>query len=167
MNRTAPLKLLVLLSFAAANAWSADPGSVLHPCTAIDTDSERLACYDKLAGRTSHPPPKPAAAQPAAGGGTPAASPDKPLSKETFGLYSSEHPAAPKGYPAVTAAVAGVTTDPSGLMLVSLEGGELWRIEGADPLLAKGDAVKIQRAKLGSFLLTTPSDRMYRAHRLK
>jgi hypothetical protein len=183
MNRSAPLKVLALLCFAGSYAWSADAGDVLHRCAAIDADNERLACYDKLAGRVSQPPrssgaearSQPPAALPAdgraasqpAGGGAPTTSPDKPLTKETFGLYSSEHPTAPKGYPELTAAVTRVASDPSGLMLVYLEGGQLWRIEGADPLLAKGDAVNIKRAKLGSFLMSTPGGRVYRAQRLK
>src|SRR5690242_9582707 len=99
MNRCAPLQLVVLLGLAGSYAWSADVRDVLHNCVAIDGDRERLACYDKLAGRASPPSrvtavpspsaPAPSASAPAPSASAPAPSADKPLSKETFGLYSS------------------------------------------------------------------------------
>jgi hypothetical protein len=52
-------------------------------------------------------------------------------------------------------------------MTVTLEGGQLWELEDADPLLAAGDTVTIARASFGSFLLETPSKRSHRARRLR
>ena len=46
----------VLLGFVGSSAWSAETGDALHRCAALDGDSERLACYDQLAGRGSRPP---------------------------------------------------------------------------------------------------------------
>jgi hypothetical protein len=104
-------------------------------------------------------PVTPAPAQPA--------TVDKPLPKETFGLYAPEHPVAPKAFPELTAEVTRVSSDSAGASLITLAGNQVWRIDDADPLLAKGDSVTIKRGKLGSFLMSTPSGRLHRAHRVK
>ena len=62
--------------------------------------------------------------------------------------------------------VTGVGRSVSGRMTVSLEGGALWELFEADPLLAAGDAVIITRATLGSYLLRTPTGRTHRVRRL-
>ena len=201
MTKSVSLSVLTLLGLAASYAWSADARNGLHQCTGIDSPGERLACYDKLAGRVSQPAapspstsatasgerspgtPATAAAQgpgapsstsatrppPAFGSPAPgAATSEQPLPKESFGLYSSEHPTAPKGFPELTAAVTGIGhTSTNGSMSVTLEGGQVWRMADADPVLAKGDIVNIKRGKLGSFLMITPQGRTHRVARLK
>jgi len=188
MSRSLSLTGLTLLALLAPTAWSADPAGELHHCAGIDAATERLACYDKLAGRPSpatsrpsqpvrsdNPTPAPTSAfadgpqatQPPASVGGPTTPADEPLTKETFGLYAREHPAAPRAFPELTAAVTRVSTDASGATLISLEGNQVWRIADADPLLAKGDMVNIKRGKLGSFLMTTPTGREHRARRVK
>lgn len=98
----------------------------------------------------------PAAAAPAAG------------SKEAFGLYHAEHPAAfPSTVDSVTAKVIGLAYDAYGRETVSLEGGPMWQLAGTDALLANGDSVTIKRASLGSYILTTPSGRTHRVRRLR
>ena len=52
-------------------------------------------------------------------------------------------------------------------MTVLLEGGALWELDDADPLLAAGETVTITRAVLGSYMLHTPSHRSHRARRLR
>jgi hypothetical protein len=50
---------------------------------------------------------------------------------------------------------------------VALEGGQVWELEEADPLLAVGDTVTLRRAALGSFMMGTPAKRSHRARRLR
>ncbi|HUX74075.1 MAG TPA: hypothetical protein VMV25_09330 [Steroidobacteraceae bacterium] len=50
---------------------------------------------------------------------------------------------------------------------MTLEGGQLWELYDADPLLAIGDLVTIHRAALGSFLMYTPTGRRHRVERLR
>jgi hypothetical protein len=50
---------------------------------------------------------------------------------------------------------------------VYLEGGQLWELDDADPLLGAGDSVTIRRAAFGSYLMTTRDGRTHRTHRLK
>jgi hypothetical protein len=56
---------------------------------------------------------------------------------------------------------------PNGHSIVTLDGGQLWELDEADPLLATGDSVTIKRAALGSFLMTTGSGRIHRVRRLR
>ena len=178
--RIFPAAWVVLLSLGGAHAWSADANETMESCAQISTPSDRLACYDRVAGKAAAPQAHPRDADKVATPGTasrektrPAPSPgsaapaEPALPKETFGLYSSEHPTAPKGYPGITAAVTGITAEPGGSTLIALEGGELWRITGGDPLLVTGDSVRIARGTFGSFILSTPSGRQHRAHRVR
>ena len=136
------------------------PASALKACATIGPPTERLACYDQLAGRphASVTAPAPEVAAPA----SPVAPP-----KESFGLYHAEHPAAPPPAASLTAKVVGIGAAANGHPTVALEGGQLWELDGADPLLANGDSVAIKRAALGSFLMTTPNGRTHRVRRLR
>ena len=145
--------------------------TALRVCAGIDSDADRLACYDHLAGRSvsraaaTVPGHSAAASAPAAT----AAAASAPLSAQTFGLYAAEHPKPP---PAAAAAslegrVVSVGSSAGGHMTVLLEGGALWELDDADPLLAAGETVTITRAVLGSYILHTPSHRSHRARRLR
>jgi hypothetical protein len=165
----AGLSTAVVVAAAAHAAPAADNG--LKVCAAIEPPGERLACYDQLAGRI---PPKGASAAPtapaAASAPAAAAAPTAPAaaSPESFGLSAVEHPHAPKPpAAALSAKVAGLGSSAGGRVTVYLEGGQLWELDDADPLLGAGDSVTIRRAAFGSYLMTTPDGRTHRTHRLK
>lgn len=144
------------------------PASALQACAEIGTSAERLACYDRLAGRV---PPAPragasgAAARPSSGAAAPP--PPPPPQNESFGLYHAEHPAPPAPAKSLTARVVALGVSSNGHTTVALEGGELWELDDPDPVLAQGDSVTIRRAAFGSFLMTTPTRRTHRVHRLR
>lgn len=146
------------------------PEAGLHACAAIDAAAERLACYDRLAGRAEAAPvavtAAPAVAAPPAS--PPAAAPGSAASppKESFGLYSAEHPTAPPAAQSLTEVVTAMGTSAGGRPTVTLKDGQVWEFDTSDPLLAIGDTVTIRRAALGSFILETPSRRRHRARRL-
>jgi hypothetical protein len=127
--------------------------SALKACAAIGAPTERLACYDKLAGRAAAPVVS-------------SAPPPAEVPKQSFGLYAAEHPAAPKAAGLLNAKIVAIGASADGRTRVSLDGGQLWELDAADPLLANGDSVTIKRAALGSFIMTTPTGRTHRAHRL-
>ena len=175
--------LLTTLGFTAATigatavqAAETVAQNALNACANIAADAERLACYDRLAGRAASNAPPPAAlpgapvrppavaAMPAA---TARAAPVPPPSG-TFGLYEAEHPKPPPAAvpPSLEARVAALGTSAGGRMTVSLVGGAVWELVDADPLLAVGDTVTITRAAFGSYLIHTPTRRTHRAQRL-
>jgi len=173
-------------ALAAPQTPAGVPAASLKACATIAAPSERLACYDQLAAGTASgtaapaadaapqapasapvhaaaPAPAPVAAAAPAAGAVAAATPP---AKDSFGLYAAEHPVAPAPASSVTLKVVGTGASAGGHPTVALEGGQLWELDEADPLLNAGDRVTIKRATLGSFLLTTPSGRTHRAHRL-
>jgi len=189
LRRLSPWAVLcAALGLPAAVSADADtpatvPQSALHACAIIAAASERLSCYDRLSGRAvqsaaaAAPPPAAPAAPPAAvqaspaAAAPPAAAPPAAAAaaavppKESFGLYAAEHPA-PRVASSLQARVVAVGNSASGRMTVALEGGQLWELDDADPLLAVGETVSIHRAALGSFLMQTATKRTHRVHRL-
>jgi hypothetical protein len=182
MKRIAPfLGFLTIAQWLGAPA-DASPPNTLSGCAAIDDPSQRLGCYDHLAGRASLPPVTPAAvpsapaatAAPSSTFGLPAArpapapvAPPAPPSPQTFGLYAAEHPLAPAD-PTLTAKVVGFGSSSNGYSTVSLEGGQVWELlDQADPVLTQGQTVTIRRGSLGSFLMTTPAKRSHRVRRVR
>jgi hypothetical protein len=168
--------------------------SSLHACAILTDPTERLGCYDQLAGHAPHSDAAPVAAAPAAPAvaaaataavpattttATPAApapaaasaatatAAAAPPPKESFGLYTAEHPTAPAVTQSLDDRVVATGASASGRMTVTLASGALWELDEADPLLAVGDVVSIRRAALGSFLLETPTKRTHRARRLR
>jgi len=122
----------------------------LEACTRICEPTERLACYDQLAARTQVPPSAPVSAL---------------APQESFGL--AEHPKAAPAAATLTARVERLGVSANGRLTVELAGGQLWELEGSDPLLVTGDSVTISRAAFGSFLMRTSKGRMLRVHRLR
>ena len=95
--------ILATCAAGAAPAKDTDLRNALAPCIDISSSADRLACYDKLAGRVSAPKAlaaSPAAASPAATS-PPATSP------------AATSPAAASPAPAAPAAVASVAAAPA------------------------------------------------------
>jgi len=166
---------------AAADSPAAQPPAALKECAAIAADATRLACYDRLSGRSpalpgsggapvpaapAAPGPLPAAASPPATAPVTAATAAAPP-PQSFGLYAAEHPPPPPVADSVQSRVVALGPDAGGRMTVTLEGGQLWELNEADPLLAVGDTVSIARGAFGSFVLQTPTHRSHRARRLR
>jgi hypothetical protein len=167
----AVLAVLAPAALSAGAAATIVSETALRACAGLDSDADRLACYDHLAGRSvsraaaTVPGHSATASAPAAT----AAAASAPPSAQTFGLYTAEHPKPP---PAAAAAslegrVGSVGSSAGGRMTVLLEGGALWELDDADPLLAAGETVTVTRAVLGSYILHTPSHRTHRVRRLR
>ena len=144
------------LGITALGGTQEPPTSVaanpLEACTRICEPTERLACYDQLAARTQLPPSAPASAV---------------APEESFGLHAAEHPKAPPAAATLTARIERLGVSANGRPTVELTGGQLWELEGSDPLLVTGDSVTISRAAFGSFLMRTAKGRTQRVHRLR
>ena len=193
-TRRLALSTAILAASAAGGALADDPNG-LTQCSSIANTAERLACYDRLAGRASAkaPPSSPAAAAPAAASAAapaaapvnaapvaaaPAAATPMPAAASTahdFGLSKVQKERAdgaasssPAEIKSITARVAGFRKGPSGRPRVLFDNGQTWEYEeDGDYLLAVGDSVTIRRASLGSFLLVTPSKLVHRVRRIR
>jgi hypothetical protein len=185
--RRLALSMAILAACAAGGALAEDPNG-LTQCSSIANTAERLACYDRLAGRASAkaPPSSPAAAAPAAapvvsaapvGAAPPAAAPvpARASTANDFGLSKVQKERAdgaasssPAEIKSITARVTGFRKGPSGRPRVLFDNGQTWEYEeDGDYLLAVGDPVTIRRASLGSFLLVTPSKLVHRVRRIR
>jgi hypothetical protein len=175
---------------AAEPPAAALPQSVLQACASIGADADRLACYDRLAGRVAQSAdaqrakaspaaavpavaatPAPVAVLPVAAASSAAPVPVTPVPppKESFGLYEAEHPQPIPVAAAVSleARVVALDRTADGRMSVSLEGGAVWELDEADPLLAIGETVTITRAAFRSYIMHTPTRRTHRTRRLR
>jgi hypothetical protein len=157
----APFSLSAVALACAQTTAESVPMSVLKQCAAINSTAERVACYDKLAGRA------PATASSRATAPTAEAPAAAPAPKESFGLYTAEHPKAPAVERLSTGQVISIGSNSRGRVTVTLSGDQVWELDSADPVLANGDTVTIQRGALGSFILTTPAGRIHRVHRMR
>ena len=113
----------------------------LASCRTLPDDQQRLACYDALAGRA----PQDAGTAP----------------EELFGLEataSAERLQRERGDEPVEAlqqSVATVSADGYGKLRIGLANGQVWAQIDSDRLRLKpGDAVRIRRAAMGSYLLS-------------
>jgi hypothetical protein len=139
-------------------------GALAH-CAAIAGRDERLACYDSLAGRRPETQTPLSKAQPAPAPTQPVPKP----TKEDFGLtvlQARKTASPPPQIQSIDALVSSIGQSASGRMLITLDNGQSWELDSPDVLLAAGSAVSIQRAALGSFLLTTSLKRTHRVRRI-
>jgi hypothetical protein len=147
--------------------------SALKKCADIVSIQERVACYDQLAerpatGERAATAERPATGERAATAEHPATAERAAAPKETFGLYSAEHPHPTVAKAAaVTLKIASIANGSSGHPIATMEGDQVWELDGPDPLLKSGDTVTIDRGVLGSFIMTTPAGRIHRLHRLR
>jgi hypothetical protein len=122
-------------------------------CATITADSDRLACYDGLARSTPTEARAPAVPPPQ--------HPD-----QSFGMIKPRADKSPEPS-RMEAKILDVTTDSHGSVTVHLGNGQTWTLDDGPVLLRAGDAIVIKRASLGSFLMTTPTNRVYRVRRLR
>jgi hypothetical protein len=184
MRRTA-LTLAIAAALAAVSAaWaSGGPQEDLAACGAIADPTERLACYDRVAGRPALPAtpavgapkaapaaPRPVtSAQPAAApaqAASPPAQAQGAAAAASFGSYQTEHPVTQVAE-SLSARVSAMGKTTDGQPTVTLDGGALWLLDEVDPLLAVGDTVTIKRGLFGSFLLETSTKRVHHVRRIR
>ena len=184
--------ILATCAAGGAPAKDADVRNALAPCIEISSSADRLACYDKLAGRVSAPkalaaapaPSAPAAASPVAASPAPATpvtvasvaaapAPAAAPTEEDFGrskvrkARTAASSGAPPEIKSITAKVAAFGRSPNHRTQVTLDNGQIWEYQDdPDPLLSIGDSVTIKRATLGSFILQTPTKLSHRVSRV-
>ena len=165
MNMLRAILLSAAVLASGANAQAEEP-SRLPPdiaiCASIDTNSERLACFDAAVMRleSSHAAD---AAMP------PARSPE-----DMFGMQAStpkpakERKTERAQVEAIAAKITKLRQANDGVIM-ELDNGQTWRqVSGSSTLLLKeGDEVKIMRGALSSFNLRTPTGRIAKVKRVQ
>jgi hypothetical protein len=165
----AMLVLMVPVATASANALHDE----LRVCRDLPDDDARLICYDTAVDRsrqsgyispaaTSEKPPSAALAKPAGAPGTAAATGAAvELSQEDlFGKTGDEvgrtveEATGSERIDSLSATVTKLQQYSYNKVLITLDNGQLWRqIDTSNLRLRAGDAVVIERAALGSFML--------------
>lgn len=126
-------------------------------CAGIQSRTERLACYDGLAAELS-------------GAKSGPQSPQADAAEATFGLKAgSGVPAAKRDtLHFITSRVRQIQARGDGGVLLVLDNGQTWEELGSSDLeLNAGDRVRISRASLGSFWLTTSAHLGARVRRVR
>lgn len=188
MNRSKIGAALVLMAAAAAATAAAPSNDDLARCAVIPAPDSRLACYDALAHRptdkmpsaaakgtpTPAPAPAPVPASAAAAAAPAAAAAQAPVSAaaiaadpKNFGLTAAQQHPVDAGPKAIAAHIAVVSSDRLGHTTVVLDSGQTWTVLDDDGRISAGDAVRIKRAALGSYLMFTPSNHSYSVRRAR
>ncbi len=132
----------------------------LRACVKIKRDSERLACYDRVAASID--------------AGTDSAAASSP--ENMFGAHTALAPK-PQDPPEsqreelqqITGKVVSVGQSQGGLMELALDNDQVWRQQddGTTLIIQTGDSVTISRASLGTFRITDKRGRSGRFKRVR
>ncbi len=154
---------------AQQTAVAEDPSTTLAKCAEEQDDARRLACYDRAIG-TQEKRPIPGAAAPPATAPVPA-KPDEELgARELRDQQEREAESSDPNRPTeLVAKVAEIAKRPNGTHVITLDNGQVWVESSIDYSfrVKVGETVKIRRAALGSFLLSTPGKHSTRVTRQK
>lgn len=170
--------LIVVVAVAGmASAAPVPLEEAIADCAAVSGASERLACFDAVAGRLKaagrqvaapastaaapSPVATPAVSAPAAAPAVAAAPAETPVAR--FGAEALSRPAAASTEPPaeldeIHAKVVAVQYSPLGRFTISLDNGQIWRQQDGDAKRAQfsskgGEAVSISRGFLSSYNL--------------
>lgn len=156
--RMYPALLALLLASGMALA-SQESDAALKACRAEADDSRRLACYDREMDRAQAViPPVELTAEESFGR-------EGAMTREEADRKEQESRALGE----LQAKVTEIWTRSDGLMVVTLDNGQVWKQNRPDSFfrLKAGDTVTIQPAAMNSFLMSGPSKRSTRVSRLK
>lgn len=162
LNMLGKYALLALVAAVPLAAAAGEAESPLKACRAEADDARRLACYDREVDRMGDAP-------------SPAAAAPEMTAEERFGrsgrmdreAFDRERDQARQGE--LIATVTEIWTRSDGLMVMTLDNGQVWSQNAPDPFfrLKTGDKIKVQAAAMGSYLLSGPSKRSTRVTRTK
>lgn len=161
-----------LILSSAALAIATTPGTAaqassdaLRACRAETDDARRLACYDREVDRIGQEQATRAAESP------PVLTPEDQFGRTDMMAHeeSERRNKESRELGELITTCTEIWTRSDGLMVFTLENGQVWKQNAPDPFfrLKAGEKVKIQPAALGSFLLSGSSKRSTRVARVK
>ena len=166
------LSLTITLIGLVAAAPVAAQGSPFERCARLESDSERLACFDATLEERNAATPAPAPPEVS----TAAAAPKKAMPEESVGAVEpprqqdekwSAKPELPREY---TAVVVAMYERPYRQMVVKLDNGEVWSEQYASRafLVAVGDTITMKQSRFSrSYRLVATGGRGYKMTRLE
>jgi hypothetical protein len=175
------ISMAMILALAAATATAATSDADMLRCAAIPAREARLDCYDGLAHQlsgktvapiaTQVPAPLPATAAVAAPA-VPATAAQAPAAAvagdpKNFGLSAAQQHTLELGPQMITANISILSSNQKGDTVVVLDNGQTWSLTDNDGWLATGQAVRIKKAAMGSYLMLIPSNHSYHVRRVK
>jgi hypothetical protein len=141
------------LAAPAALATDATFAEQAHACAAIPHHGERLSCYDRAAAMETEPAREAdVAAARIANFGSLVGGERRPGGGDSELQF-------------IVAKVRKAARRADEFLYVTLDNGQVWRINSRDPLLRPGDTVTIRRAPVGSFTMSVPSGRPVKVRR--
>lgn len=155
------ISLLVFINSAVMAQAGLPPEFV--SCSRIPKNGERLACYDRAVEYLTQPSGRQAAAPtPEASFGLQATVPQPPAAAAKDGASDDE-------VTSITARITEISSDREGKKRITLDNGQTWRelTKSSYTSLNVGDEVTINRAALGSFMMSIPNGRPIRVRRAK
>jgi hypothetical protein len=164
---TMPRTLIAICSLTFISSATLAQTATVPPefatCSRIQNNGERLACYDRAVAYLSQSTQQQTAApSPEGSFGLQASVPQPPAAAATEESKSD-------AVTSITARVTDVSSDREGKKVVTLDNGQTWRelTKSSFVSLASGDEVTINRAALGSFMMSIPNGRPLRVRRVK
>jgi hypothetical protein len=164
-RRSIATAILVLACFNTAQAD--EMSDKLAECRAIESDAERVACYDALAGGQARKEAVPAAVPAAAPVAVEAtaevetAPVETPPAEETFGKPAddlnreADVPAGSDKVDEITATVTGIRLYKRDRVILTLDNGQEWRQTSASTkTFSVGDRIEIRKGAFGSYRMT-------------
>lgn len=176
--------LAVLLSgtgFYPAKAAQPTTEALLA-CADEPDDPRRLRCFDAVVAGLRTAPPAPAASASASASASAAAAPSVPApvaapetsapaasAEDRFGARGDLKREKHADLSEISATVTAVSTKPYGGLVVTLDNEQVWAeiTSGSKLKLKPGDAVKIERGALGSYVLITSNGRSSKVARAR
>ncbi|HKE44704.1 MAG TPA: hypothetical protein VKB41_09230 [Steroidobacteraceae bacterium] len=169
------VRTLILGALVVAGTAAAQSPADIAKCTAIATDAERLACYDRLFARSAEPaksapnastkvadtttPATAAGTNGAGAAGATTAATTAAAKHDDFGFDGRPPPGQKEQQPAgpdqMDARIANVATQARGEHVLTLDNGQVWQQKEPDWHLAfnVGDEVTIKRGTMKSYRL--------------
>ena len=147
----------ILMLACFNNGHAAETSDELADCRAIQSDDERVACYDAIAGGQVEE--EVVVIEATAIQAT--ANEEVPPTDETFGLppddinRESKDPDGSDDVESLTATVTGVSLYKVDRVMVTLDNGQQWRQTSVSTLkLSVDDKIEIRKGAMGSYRLT-------------
>lgn len=153
-------KVIVLFgALLPGYAGAAGPApSGFDSCAQITDDKERLACFDRefALQKNRKQTGGPAPASPPA----PRLSPEQAMGLTPGKILQLERSPSGTDFKELTARIQGVSSNPSGRAVITLDNGQVWQQVEPDSRFAvrPGDTVRITKGVLGSFFMSVSAN---------